>query len=331
MISDIHFQHPWLLLLLLIPLALTALYVYREISGRQPHLRVSTIEPWKKGGFPLIRIIRHIPAVLRILALCVLIIALARPRTPIHHTSDRTQGIDIMLALDVSGSMDTRDFDGGMSRVEALKMTAAEFVAGRPADRIGIVLFGAESYTQCPLTGNREAVISLIQAIQLGFIDEDGTAIGEGLATAVARIKDSEAESKVIILLTDGVNNSGNVSPMNAAELASNAGVKVYTIGMSGNFKPFNFGAQPGSLQQTFDEELLKNIADKTGGKYFKATDNTKFASIFAEINELDRSDLEREVSSWTSYREYFPQLGLLALILLLSEALLRLLLRRLP
>ena len=331
MMSEIHFQHPWFLLFLLIPLALTALYVYRQLSRRQPHLRVSTIQPWKKGGFSLIRIVRHIPFALRILALSVIVIALARPRTAIHHTTDRTEGIDIMMALDVSGSMDTRDFDGGMSRVDALKQTAAEFVAGRPADRIGIVLFGAESYTQCPLTGNREAVISLIQAIQLGFIDEDGTAIGEGLATAVARIKDSEAESKVVILLTDGVNNSGNVSPMNAADLAVSAGVKVYTIGMSGNFKPFNYNLPSGSLQQTFDEDLLKKIADKTGGKYFKATDNSKFASIFAEINELDRSELDREISSWTSYKEYFQRLGILALILLLGEALLRLLLRQLP
>jgi len=328
MMSGIHFMHPWLLLLLLVPLLLVALYVYRELSHRQPHLRVSSIQPWKKGGFSLIRVVRHIPIVLRVLALSAIVIALARPRTAVHHSTDHTQGIDIMLALDVSGSMETPDFDGNMSRIEALKTTAAEFVGGRPADRIGIVLFGAESYTQCPLTGNHGAVVSLIHEIQLGFIDPDGTAIGEGLATAVARIKDSEAESKVIILLTDGVNNAGNVSPMNAAELAKSAGVKVYTIGMSGK-NPVRMSA--GSLQQSFDEDLLKSIAAETGGQYFKATDNTKFASIFAEINELDRSELEREVSGWTSYKEYFQQLGLLALLLLLGEALLRLLLRRLP
>ena len=329
MTGTIQFMHPQLLFLLAVPLLLTGLYVYREWRGKRPHLRVSAIRPWKAGGFSAYRIIRHIPVALRMLALAAIVIALARPRTASTSDSIHTRGIDIMMALDVSGSMDTRDFDGGMSRIDAMKVTASQFVAGRPADRIGLVLFGAESYTQCPLTGDRDAVVSLIGAIQIGFVDENGTAIGEGLATAVSKIKDSDAESKVVILLTDGVNNAGNVSPMNAAELASSAGVKVYTIGMSGGFDPWGGRVQRPALQQTFDEDLLKDIAGETGGRYYKATDNTKFAEIFAEINELDKTELE--VSSRVTYEEHFPALGLLALILLLAEAFLRLVLRRLP
>lgn len=320
--------HPLVLWLLIVPLLLVALYVLRQVFHRQPHLRVSTLLPWQRSGFSPVRIVRHIPFALRILALVLIILALARPRTVSEEFSSETRGIDIMMALDVSGSMSTRDFDGGMSRVEALKMTAAQFIGGRPADRIGLVLFGSESYTLCPLTGDRDALVSLVGSIQIGYVDEDGTAIGEGLATAVARIKDSEAESKVIILLTDGVNNTGNVSPANATELAVNNGIKVYTIGMSGEWRDPRW---PISMQQedSFDEQLLKDIAAQTDGAYFKATDNTKFAEIFDEINRLDKTELE--VNSWVRYEDLFPELGLAALIMLIAELLLRLFLRRLP
>jgi len=326
--SDLDWAHPLVLWLLLLPVALVAAYVLRQVFRRQPHLRVSTLQPWAQGGFSLVRILRHVPYALRILALVLIILALARPRIPSTGSSTETQGIDILMALDVSGSMATRDFDGGMSRIDALKMTAAQFIGGRPADRIGLVLFGSESYTLCPLTGDRDALVSLVGGVQIGYVDEDGTAIGEGLATAVARLKDSEAESKVIILLTDGVNNTGNVSPTNATELAVNNGIKVYTIGMSGDWKDPRWSLSI-PVEDTFDEALLKEIASETGGAYFKATDNTKFAEIFDEINRLDKSGLE--VSSWVRYEDVFPALGLAALLLLLAELVLRLLMRRLP
>ncbi len=325
MIGAYSFLHPRLLWLLVIPLLLIALYLYRELRDRKPHLRVSTALPLR-SRFSLLGILRHVPFALRILALCCIILALARPRTASVSEWTSTEGIDIMMALDVSGSMDTRDFDGGMSRIDAMKVTAAQFVDGRPADRLGLVLFGAESYTLCPLTGDKNVLVDLLGGIQIGFVDENGTAIGEGLATAVSRIRDSEAKSKVVILLTDGVNNTGGVSPANAADLAVSAGVKVYTIGMAGDFRPW--GSQV-EYEDTFDEKLLQEIADKTGGRYFKATNNTKFAEIYAEINELDKTELQ--VSSRTHYDELFPTLGLLALVCLLAEALLRLLMRRLP
>ena len=224
MIGAYSFLHPRLLWLLVIPLLLIALYLYRELRDRKPHLRVSTALPLR-SRFSLLGILRHVPFALRILALCCIILALARPRTASVSEWTSTEGIDIMMALDVSGSMDTRDFDGGMSRIDAMKVTAAQFVDGRPADRLGLVLFGAESYTLCPLTGDKNVLVDLLGGIQIGFVDENGTAIGEGLATAVSRIRDSEAKSKVVILLTDGVNNTGGVSPANAADLAVSAGV----------------------------------------------------------------------------------------------------------
>lgn len=325
--SAYSFMYPHLLWLLAVPLLLTALYLWREISDRKPHLRLSTVSPFGRRRLSLYRIVRHIPFVLRIAALVLIVLALARPRSSRSDETTRTEGIDIMMALDVSGSMDTRDFDGGMSRLDAMKVNAAQFIEGRPADRLGLVLFGSESYTLCPLTGDRTVLVDLVGGIQIGYVDENGTAIGEGLATAVSRIRGSEAKSKVIILLTDGVNNTGSVSPGNAAELAANAGIKVYTIGMAGDFDPW--GGRARQDEETFDEKLLQEIASRTGGRYFKATNNTKFQEIYDEINRLDKTELQ--VSTAISYHDLFPLLGLIALGCLLAEALLRLLIRRLP
>lgn len=328
-LSEYSFLHPALLWLLVLPLLLLALYLWRELRDRKAHLRMPTLLPFRKQAFAPVKLLRHLPFALRFLALVLLVLALARPRSASSSENVRTEGIDIMMALDVSQSMETGDFDRGMSRLEAMKITAAQFVEGRPADRIGLVLFGAESYTLCPLTGDRDVIISLLGSIRTGDIDPNMTAIGEGLATAVARIKDSEAESKVVILLTDGVNNAGVVSPGNAADLAVSAGVKVYTIGMAGDFDPWAGMARRPAPEDVFDAALLQDIADKTGGRYFKATNNTKFAEIFAEINELDKTELQ--VSSRVRYEDLFPTLGLLAAACLLLEALLRLLLRRMP
>ena len=226
------FEYPKLLWLLIVPLLLAALYIYREIKGRYPHLRVSSIAQWKAGGNSFYEIFRHVPMILRLVALSLIIVAIARPRSTSQVEKTDSEGIDIMLDMDVSTSMLARDFKP--DRISAAKDIAIEFISQRPSDRIGIVVFAGESYTQCPLTTDRATLINLMKEVETGGID-DGTAIGNGLATAVARMKDSDAKSKVIILMTDGVNNSGEVAPYTAAEIAKTYGIKVYTIGVGAN------------------------------------------------------------------------------------------------
>lgn len=276
------FEYPQLLWLLAIPVLLVALYVWKELKDRRPHLRVSTLTPWKEGGRSILGIIRHVPYALRIAALSLIIIAIARPRSATEMEKVDTEGIDIVLAMDVSTSMLAMDFKP--NRLNAAKDIAVEFIAERPSDRMGIVVFAGESYTQCPLTTDRATLINLMQDVQTDLI-EDGTAIGNGLATAVARMKDSDAKSRVVILLTDGVNNMGAVTPQDAAEIAKTYGIRVYTIGVGANGEaPYPvltpWGNEVRNMKVEIDEDLLKNIADMTGGKYFRATDNTKLAEI---------------------------------------------------
>ena len=223
------FEYPALLWLLALPVLMAAHYIYMERAGRRPHMRVSTAVPWLAGGMSLMVIVRHIPMVLRIFALVMIVIALARPRSSEELSKIDTEGIDIALAMDVSTSMLARDLTP--DRISASKDIAIEFISQRPSDRMGIVVFAGESFTQCPLTTDRATLINLMKEVQTGVI-EDGTAIGNGLATAVARLKDSDAKSRVVILLTDGVNNSGEVSPQMAAEIAKTYGIRVYTIGV---------------------------------------------------------------------------------------------------
>ncbi|MBQ2526648.1 MAG: VWA domain-containing protein, partial [Bacteroidales bacterium] len=210
---------------------------------------------------------------------------------------------------------------------------AIEFISQRPSDRMGIVVFAGESYTQCPLTTDRATLINLMKEVQTGLID-DGTAIGNGLATAVARMKDSDAKSRVIILITDGVNNMGEVAPLTAAEVAKTYGVRVYTIGVGANgTAPYPmmtpFGVQMQNVQVEIDEDLLKQVADMTGGRYYRATDNTKLAEIYSEINKMEKA--RTTVDSFPVYKELFPKYALAALVLLLLELVTRLLIRRLP
>ena len=205
-----NFEYPALLWLLAVPLLLVGLYLYRELAERRPHLRVATLAPWMQAGRNLKSVLRHVPMVLRTAALCLLVVALARPRSTSEVEKRDTEGIDIMLVMDVSTSMMARDFTP--DRLSAAKDIAVEFIAQRPSDRMGIVVFAGESYTQCPLTTDRATLINLMKEVQTDLI-EDGTAIGNGLATAVARMMDSDAPSRVVILLTDGVNNSGEVAP----------------------------------------------------------------------------------------------------------------------
>ena len=325
------FEYPWLLWLLVVPALLVLHYLYLELKGRNPHLRVSTITPWKAGGWDYMAVVRHIPFALRIFALVMIVIAIARPRSSEEVEKTDTEGIDIVMAMDVSTSMLARDFTP--DRLEASKDIAIQFISQRPSDRMGIVVFAGESYTQCPLTTDRATLINLMKEIQTDLI-EDGTAIGNGLATAVSRMKDSDAKSRVVILLTDGVNNRGEITPQTAAEIAKTYGVRVYTIGVGANgVAPYPvmtpWGPDVQDIQVEIDEDLLKDIAGQTGGRYFRATDNAKLAEIYEEINKMEK--VRTTVDSFPVYKELFPRYALLALIALLLEILLVAVIRRLP
>ena len=326
-----NFENPGLLWLLAIPLLLVGLYVWRELAEKRPHLRVSTSAPWLQGGRSPLGVIRHLPMVLRTAALCLIVLALARPRSSTEIEKVDSEGIDIVFAMDVSTSMLARDFTP--DRISAAKDIAIEFISQRPSDRMGIAVFAGESYTQCPLTTDRATLINLMKEVQTDLI-EDGTAIGNGLATAVARMMDSDAPSRVVILLTDGVNNSGEVAPQTAAEIAKTYGVRVYTIGVGANgMAPYPvmtpWGVEIQQVQVEIDEDLLKSIAETTGGRYFRATDNTKLAEIYSEINKMEKA--RTTVDSFPVYKELFPKFALVALLLLLAELLVKLLIRRLP
>lgn len=326
-----YFEYPDLLWLLIVPVLLLALQIWRELSGRVAHLRVSTSAPWLKGGFSPVSLLVWLPMALRFAALSLIVVAIARPRSTSQIEKIDTEGIDIVLAMDVSTSMLARDFNP--DRISAAKDIAIEFIAQRPSDRMGIVVFAGESYTQCPLTTDRATLINLMKDIQTDII-EDGTAIGNGLATAVARLADSSAPSRVVILLTDGVNNRGEVAPLTAAQIAQTYGVRVYTIGVGANgMAPYPvvtpWGIEERKIQVEIDEDLLKNIAESTGGRYFRATDNTKLAEIYSEINKMEKA--KTSIDSFPVYKEMFGGFALAALICLLLELLLVLLLRRMP
>ena len=325
------FEYPGLLWLLVLPLLLVFHYIWLELSGRRPHLRVSSVYPWKSGGFTVLSVLRHLPFALRIAALSLLIVAIARPRSSTQMEKVNTEGIDIVLAMDVSTSMLARDFTP--DRISAAKDIAVEFIAQRPSARPGIVVFAGDRYTQCPLTTDRATLINLMKEVQTDLI-EDGTAIGNGLATAVARMKDSDAKSRVVILLTDGVNNRGEISPQTAAQIAATYGIRVYTIGVGANgTAPYPvmtpWGVEVQQVNVEIDEALLKDIASATGGRYFRATDNTKLSEIYSEINRMEKT--RTTLDSFPVYKELFATYAIAALLCLIAEMLLRLLLRRLP
>lgn len=326
------FEYPRLLWLLVIPALLVLHYIYIEKAGRRPHMRVSTAVPWKKHGRSFMIFFRHVPFVLRTFALVMIVISIARPRSSEELSKVDTEGIDIVLAMDVSTSMLARDLTP--DRINASKDIAIEFISQRPSDRMGIVVFAGESFTQCPLTTDRATLINLMKEVQTDLI-EDGTAIGNGLATAVARLKDSDARSRVVILLTDGVNNSGEVSPQTAAEIAKTYGVRVYTIGVGKEgMAPYPvmtpFGVQVQNMKVEIDEKLLKEVAESTGGRYFRATDNTKLAEIYSEINKMEKA--KTTVDSFPVYKELFGPFALAALFALLLELFFKwFIIRRLP
>ena len=325
------FEYPYLLWLLAVPFLLVVRYIWIELKDRRPHMRVSALEAWKAGGRSWLEVLRHLPFVLRTAALCLIIVALARPRSSTQMEKVDTEGIDIVFAMDVSTSMLARDFTP--DRLSAAKDIAIEFIAQRPSDRMGIVVFAGESYTQCPLTTDRATLINLMKDVQTDLI-EDGTAIGNGLATAVARMKDSDAKSRVVILLTDGVNNMGEIDPATAAEIAKTYGIRVYTIGVGANGEaPYPvqtpWGIEIRRVPVEIDETLLKQIADGTGGRYFRATDNTKLQEIYAEIGQMEKT--RTTVDSFPVYKDLFENYALAALLCLALELLLGALLRRMP
>lgn len=325
------FEYPYFLYLLFLPLLLLGLYLYRELKGRRPAVEVASLQPWAASGRGVLAYLRHLPFALRLCALCLIIVAIARPRSSTEMERVDSEGIDIVLAMDVSTSMLARDFKP--DRINAAKDIAVEFIAQRPSDRMGIVVFAGESYTQCPLTTDRSTLINLMKEVQTDLI-EDGTAIGNGLSTAVARLKDSDAPSRVVILLTDGVNNRGEVHPLTAAEIAKTYGVRVYTIGVGANgMAPYPvmtpWGVEVQQMQVEIDEDLLKQIALETGGRYFRATDNTKLAEIYSEIDKMEKT--RTTIDSFPVYKELFPRWAFAALVLLLAELLVRLLIRRIP
>lgn len=327
MFGNLEFHNPeffWLLLVL--PLAI--LWYFFKKKKQTAELKVSSLKGFKVTSSSLPKL-KHGLFVLRLLALGILIIALARPQTVDVSTKTKTtRGIDIVMAIDVSASMLAKDLLP--NRLEALKQVASEFIKGRPNDRIGLVEYAGEAYTKTPITSDKAIVLRSLDDIKYNTIIEGGTAIGMGLATAVNRLKDSKAKSKVIILLTDGVNNSGFIDPKIASELAQEYGIKVYTIGIGTNgmaLSPVAIDSRTGQFQYgrvkvEIDEALLKDIAKTTGGRYFRATNNQKLEEIYNEINKLEKTKVEE--FKYSNYDELFRPLVIAAGLLLLLELLLR-------
>ena len=326
------FANPTYLYLLLLLIPMIGWYVYK-LSKNQASLQVSSTEGFDAPGASSWKVwLRHVPFILRMAAVAVLVVILARPQSTNSWQNSSTEGIDIVLAMDISTSMMAQDLKP--NRLEASKDVASDFINGRPNDNIGLVVFAAESFTQCPLTTDHTVLLNLFKDVQPGII-QDGTAIGLGLANAVSRIKDSQAKSKVIILLTDGVNNQGEIAPVTAAEIAKTFGVRVYTIGVGTQGKapyPFQtaFGVQYMDVDVEIDEPTLKQIAATTGGQYFRATDNASLKEIYSEIDKMEKTKIS--VQEYSKKQEEYKNWAILLFSLLLVEILLRnTLLRNIP
>lgn len=326
------FAYPYLLWLLLLLVPLVGYYIWRTLKGGAT-IQISSIDGVVRAPRTIRYYLRHAPFVLRMAAFALLIVALARPQDVERLSHTDTEGIDIMLSIDVSSSMLARDFKP--DRITAAKEVAGAFIADRYGDRIGLVVFAGEAFTQSPLTTDQGTLQTLLSRIRSGLI-EDGTAIGNGLATAINRLRESEAKSKVVILLTDGVNNRGAITPMTAAEIAKAQGIRVYTIGVGTEgmapYPAMNMFGEMTFVQQKveIDEKTLTAIAEMTDGRYFRATDKDKLRAIYDEINRMERSKVE--VSEHVTYHELFLNWVLGAIALLLVEFLLAtLLLKRIP
>jgi Ca-activated chloride channel family protein len=322
--KGIEFAEPGFFWLLLIIPLMVAYYWWRNSKKLQGTLGMSTTKSFALKHKSQMHIFRHYSIVLRCLAFIAIIVALARPQSALSWENETTEGIDIMIASDISGSMLSEDFKP--NRLEAGKNIAIDFIKARPDDRIGLVIFSGESFTQCPLTIDHDVLINLFADVKNGMVD-DGTAIGMGLATAVNRLKDSEAKSKVVILLTDGVNNTGSIPPITAAEIAKQFNIRVYTVGIGTNGSaPYPFKDQFGNTHYQMipvdvDEKTLTQIADITGGKYFRARDNNELTQIYQQIDKLEKVKIA--VTQFHKKTERYLIVAIIALILLSLEFLL--------
>jgi len=318
------FHNPELLYLLLLLAPMIGWYIWKK-SSLQASIRLSTIKGFSNIPRTYKYYLRHFPFAFKILALASLIVALARPQSTDSWNNTSTEGIDIVMALDLSSSMLAEDFKP--NRLEAAKDDAIQFISGRPNDRIGLVVFSGESFTQCPLTTDHAVLINLIKDVKSGMI-EDGTAIGLGLANAVSRLKESGAKSKIVILMTDGVNNQGEVPPLTAAEIAKTFGIRVYTVGVGTMGQapyPFTdvFGRkQYQNVDVEIDEDVLTQIAHLTDGKYFRATSNKRLEEVYVEIDKLEKSKIE--VKEYSKKIEEYLLFVLFGVVLLLAELLLK-------
>lgn len=322
--SSFDWAHPELFWLLLLIPALVGWYFFK---GRKQQFVM------KHSGGPALAALRnqdrswlrHVLFGIKMLAFTALIIALARPQSQLAWQNVDTEGIDIVISLDISGSMLARDFKP--NRLEAAKDVAVDFIKERQTDRMGLVVYSGRSFTQCPLTTDKDVLINLMEDIKNGMI-QDGTAIGNGLATAVDRLRDSEAKSKVVILLSDGTNNAGEIPPLTAAEIAEKFDVRVYTIGVGTNGQaPFPVRLPTGQttyemMEVQIDEKTLTSIADMTGGRYFRATDNKSLEMIYSEIDQLEKTKVE--VTEFRKKKEEFYAFAGIGIILLLAEFLVR-------
>ncbi len=329
--DGITFSNPnafWILLV--IPIYI-AWYIWNR-KKQNATLQLSTLKPFEGLKRSWKSYLRHLPMVVRMLALVAVVFVIARPQSSNSYRDEKTEGIDIVMALDISGSMQAIDFKP--NRLEAAKDVGIKFISSRPNDNIGLVIFAGESFTQCPLTTDHTALTNLFNDVRMGML-EDGTAIGMGLATSVSRIKDSKAKSKVIILLTDGCNNRGDITPQKAAEIAQTFGVRVYTIGVGTRGTAqmpvqTNFGVQYVDQEVKIDEDLMQQIAEMTGGKYFRATNKKSLEAIYAEIDQMEKTILD--VREYTKKTEEYLRFAIAAMLLLLTEVVLRnTILRTLP
>jgi len=330
--TDIEFEHKYFLFLLIIIPLLALWYWLKYRKQSYADLKLSDVTGFNghHGSFKLY--LNHILFAVKLLALALLFIAFARPQSSSSKQDVNVEGIDLVMALDISGSMLAEDFKP--NRLEVAKSVGVDFIKGRPDDRIGLVVFSGESFTQCPLTTDHDVLIDLFAAVKTGLID-DGTAIGDGLATAVNRLRNSTAISKVIILLTDGVNNMGMIAPLTAAQIAARFNIRVYTIAVGGTGPapyPFktNFGTRYQNVDIPIDEPLLKSIAQTTNGQYFRATNKNKLEEIYKEINEMEKTKID--VTEFKRKKDEFLPFVLAAFILLLAEFLIKTLyLRTIP
>lgn len=319
MFSDVKFAYPFVLVFLLLIPAL-AYWYWKKKDSNSPNINFSSLQFFGKAPVTIKEKLAHLPAILRLAALAFLIIAAARPQTFSSGENIFTEGIDIAMVLDISGSMLAEDFKP--NRLEAAKKVIDDFIQGRTVDKIGLVVFSGESFTQCPLTIDYSVLRNLLKDIQMGMI-EDGTAIGNAIANGVNRLKDSKAKSRVMILLTDGVNNAGHIDPLTAAQIAQKFGIRIYAIGVGtvGNAPyPFQtpFGIRYQMVPVEIDENILRQIAATTGGKYFRATNNRKLAEIYDEIDRMEKTRVE--VTSFRHAKELFFWWAFAGLFLIVSE-----------